>query len=66
MIPTGQAGTRTPSGTSAYPGSVHIVQPAETLYSIPLNYGVSTWALVRANHIANPNHICAGRQLVIA
>jgi LysM repeat protein len=66
VIATGQAGSRTPPCSSAYQGSVHIVQPGETLYRIALNYGVSTWSLVRANHIANPNAIYAGQRLVIA
>lgn len=66
VIPTGQAGRRGPQGSSTYSGRVHIVQPGETLYRIALNYGVSTWSLVHANHIANPNCIYAGQRLVIA
>jgi LysM repeat protein len=59
VIPTGQAGGRRHTGT------VHVVQRGETLYRIALNHGVSMWAIVRANHIANPNHIYVGQRLVI-
>ena len=45
---------------------MHIVQPGETPYRIALNCGVSTWSLVRANLVANPNTICAGQRLLIA
>jgi LysM repeat protein len=61
VIPTGQGGGGKPAST----GTVHVVQHGETLYSIALHYGVSMWAIVRANHIANPNRIYAGQRLVI-
>lgn len=46
-------------------GTVHIVQRGETLYSIALRYGVSMWAIARANGIANLNRIYVGQRLVI-
>ncbi|MGD8969191.1 MAG: LysM peptidoglycan-binding domain-containing protein [Anaerolineae bacterium] len=59
VIPTGQRGDR------RHTGAVHVVQRGETLYRIALNYGVSRWAVARANHIANPNHIYVGQRLII-
>lgn len=59
VIPTGYT-----SG-EGYTGRVHVVRRGETLYRIALNYGVSMWAIVRANNIANPNAIYAGQRLVI-
>jgi LysM repeat protein len=61
VIPTGQAGGGWYAGT----GAVHVVRRGETLYRIALNYGVSMWAIIRANNIANPNRIYAGQRLVI-
>jgi spore germination protein len=58
VIPAGQA-------CCGYTGTVHVVQRGENLYRISLRYGVSMWAIVRANHIANPNHIYTGQRLVI-
>ena len=55
LIPTGG----TPSGT------VHVVQPGETLISIALRYGVDMWALARANRITDLNRIYVGQRLVI-
>jgi LysM repeat protein len=46
-------------------GNVHVVQPGETLYSIARRYGVSVWAMARANGIANLNYIYAGQRLTI-
>jgi LysM repeat protein len=64
VVPTGPGG-RTPPGSWTPSGRVHIVQPGENLYRIALNYGVSQWAIARANGIANPNYIYAGQRLVI-
>jgi LysM repeat protein len=54
VIPTGQ-----PTGT------VHVVQPGETLTRIALRYGVGVWAIARANGITNLNHIYVGQRLTI-
>jgi spore germination protein len=44
---------------------VHIVSYGETLLSIARRYGVSAWAIARANGIWNLNCIYAGQRLVI-
>ena len=46
-------------------GTVHVVGWGETLYSIGLWYGVSPWAIARANGLANPNYIQYGQRLTI-
>jgi LysM repeat protein len=46
-------------------GTVHIVQPGETLYSIARRYGVDVWTIARANGITNLNYIYVGQRLVI-
>ena len=58
VIPTGSPGT-TP------PGSVYVVRPGDTLYSIARRLGVTVQALVNVNHIANPNRIYAGQRLIV-
>jgi LysM repeat protein len=44
---------------------VHIVRYGETLFSIGRWYGVSPWAIARANGLVNPNFIYAGQRLTI-
>ena len=56
----GPAPTPVPSG-----GTVHVVQPGETLTRISLRYGVSIWTIVNANGISNPNLIYVGQRLRI-
>lgn len=46
-------------------GKVHCVQYGETLYSIGRMYGVSPYAIARANGLYNPNYIRAGQCLRI-
>jgi LysM repeat protein len=46
-------------------GRWHLVRWGETLYSIGRRYGVSYWAIARANGIANPSRIYAGTWLYI-
>jgi LysM repeat protein len=46
-------------------GHVHIVQAGENLTTIGLRYGVSAWAIARANGLTNLNHIYAGQRLTI-
>jgi LysM repeat protein len=65
VVATGEGGRTPPRSGWAPSGRVHIVQPGENLYRIALNYGVSQWAIARANGIANPNYIYAGQRLVI-
>jgi putative chitinase len=43
----------------------HLVRLGETLSSIGRLYGVSPWAIARANNLADPNKIYAGRWLYI-
>ena len=50
--------------TSSAPG-YHLVRLGETLSSIGRLYGVSSWAIARANNLADPNKIYAGRWLYI-
>ncbi len=57
-----------PAGASAantFSGTVHVVRWGETLSSIAAKYGVTVTALIRANHLRNPNFIYAGQRLVI-
>ncbi len=44
---------------------IHIVACGETLLRIARRYGVSPWAIARANGIWNLNRIYAGQRLVI-
>ncbi|MGC9469535.1 MAG: PA14 domain-containing protein [Anaerolineae bacterium] len=51
--------------TLASSGTVHVVQPGQTLLSIARWYGVDPWVLARANNIINPNRIYVGQRLLI-
>ncbi|MFQ6057493.1 MAG: LysM domain-containing protein [Anaerolineae bacterium] len=46
-------------------GRIHWVRPGETLWRIGWYYGVSPWAIARANGLWNPNCIYAGQKLWI-
>ncbi|MFN2273054.1 MAG: LysM peptidoglycan-binding domain-containing protein [Anaerolineae bacterium] len=46
-------------------GTVHVVQPGETLTQISARYGVSVWAIAEANGLTNINYIYVGQRLVI-
>jgi LysM repeat protein len=50
---------------SAAPARTHRVEPGETLSSIAARYGLTTAELAKANHLADPNLVFAGQQLVI-
>ena len=56
-----------PSSSSPQPlpatGSVYIVRPGDTLFSIAGRAGTSVSALQRANGLANPNFIYSGQRL---
>lgn len=49
----------------AHAATTHVVQPGEVLSRIAARYGVSTWALVQANNLANPGLIFPGQVLTI-
>jgi LysM repeat protein len=54
------------SGAPAASGDViHIVKAGETLFSLGRLYGVSPWAIARANNLPNPDLIYVGQALVI-
>jgi LysM repeat protein len=55
------------SSTSALfaQGSVHVVQPGDSLSVIAQRYGVSMADLAAANGISNNNHVWVGQQLTI-
>lgn len=44
---------------------VHFVRPGETLSSIAKRFGTTVDALVKENHITNPNHIKVGQRLEV-
>ncbi|MGQ9666584.1 MAG: LysM peptidoglycan-binding domain-containing protein [Anaerolineae bacterium] len=44
---------------------VHVVRWGETLEGIAARYGVSVWAIVQANGLANPDYIYVGQTLII-
>jgi LysM repeat protein len=46
-------------------GDCYIVRKGDTLSQIAKWYGVSVWALARANGISDPNHIYVGQKLWI-
>ncbi len=53
------------SGGGAGGGRTHVVAAGENLTKIGRRYGVSVDALVRANNLASPDHIEAGKALTI-
>lgn len=60
-IPGGSPPPNPGPGCSA----IHTVRYGETLSSIARAYGVSAWAIMQANNIANPNQIFGGQRLCI-
>ncbi|MCI0476057.1 MAG: LysM peptidoglycan-binding domain-containing protein [Anaerolineales bacterium] len=58
------AANPTPTSAAA-PVSYYVVRYGDTLDGIGWHYGVSAWAIARANGIWNPNHIYAGQVLYI-
>jgi N-acetylmuramoyl-L-alanine amidase len=63
MMVFGALGGLVVSGAAS--GRVHTIQRGETLGTIARQYGVSLSALARANGLADPNRIMAGRTLAI-
>jgi LysM repeat protein len=58
-IPGG--GTSTTTGSTVY----YTVQRGDNVSSIAVRHGVTAWAIVQANHLANPNFIYVGQRLTI-
>ena len=55
-----------PGGTAPVTGGAwYAVRWGDTLSSIAWRHGVSVWAIVHANNLANPNRIYAGQRLYI-
>ena len=55
-----------PGGTAPVTGGAwYTVRWGDTLSSIAWRHGVSVWAIVHANNLANPNRIYAGQRLYI-
>jgi LysM repeat protein len=63
LIPGGGsvAAPSTSSSTTGY----YTVQLGDTVSSIAVRNGTTAWAIVEANHLANPNFIYVGQRLVI-
>jgi len=55
----------TETATTPTPSETYVVQSGDTLFSIALRYGVTTWALQVANDISDPNQIYVGQVLKI-
>jgi LysM repeat protein len=66
LVLAGNVAAKSPTNQPAAGGGRwHCVRWGETLYSIGRRYGVSYWAIARANGICNPNRIYAGTWLYI-
>jgi LysM repeat protein len=63
LIPGG-GGASAPSAPYSTTG-YYTVQAGDTVSSIAVRNGVTAWAIVNANHLANPNFIYVGQRLVI-
>ena len=61
LIPGGSSAPPPPSSTTGY----YTVQGGDTLSSVAVRHGVTAWAIIQANQIANPNFIYVGQRLVI-
>ena len=60
LLGVATVGTATAAGPT-----IHVVQKGQTLYSIASSYGLSTWAVARANRVWNPDLLYVGQVLVI-
>ncbi len=63
VIPGG--GTASTPSTSTGSTVYYTVQRGDNVSSIAVRHGVTAWAIVQANHLANPNFIYVGQRLVI-
>jgi len=61
VIPGGGSEAAPSTGTTGY----YTVQAGDTVSSIAVRHGVTSWAIVQANHLANANFIYVGQRLVI-
>lgn len=61
VIPGGGTANSSAAITTGY----YTVQRGDTVSSIAVRHGVTAWAIVQANHLANPNFIYVGQRLVI-
>lgn len=64
LVIPGHSSSATPA-TSVTPalGGSYVVKRGDTLSAIALRFGISTWALARANNISNPSLIYVGQVL---
>jgi murein DD-endopeptidase MepM/ murein hydrolase activator NlpD len=46
-------------------GISYIVRPGDTLYSIALRYGISSWSLAAASQVGNPALVYVGQELMV-
>ncbi len=63
FIPT--SGSPTPQPSSGCNYQVYLVSRGDTLWSLSRRFGVSTWAILQANHLWNPNLLYVGQRLTI-
>lgn len=64
--PPSRAGPAKPVASSHAPaGTVHVVRPGDTLYSLAHAQGVTVQALVEANSLSSPDHLRIGQVLRI-
>lgn len=63
IMPT--AAFAAPESSVNYSGVYYWVQPGDTLSEIAAWHGTTTWALMKANGLHNPNHIYVGQKLYI-
>ncbi len=63
----GAAGETTAPSTETPPQQdvIHTVQAGDTLYSIALQYGLTTDDLIRANSLPDPNQLDVGDQILV-
>jgi len=64
LIPGGGSTPALPSSPSTT--GYYTVQAGDTVSSIAVRHGVTGWAIVQSNHLANPNFIYVGQRLVIS
>jgi LysM repeat protein len=61
IVPGGGSAPAPSTSTTGY----YTVQAGDTVSSIAVRHGVTAWAIVQANHLANANFIYVGQRLVI-
>jgi len=61
LIPGGSSTPSSPTSSTGY----YVVQRGDTVTSIAVRHGVTAWAIVQANQLANANFIYVGQRLVI-